>query len=402
MNTSIKIVLDSRPMSNNLYTVYLRIIKDRKRKNIALGLKCRKEHFENEHFLKGHPDYKVENNLLISFKARANKIIRDFQSEGKNFSLQDFEKKFRGKSDIKDCKIADFYDEIIEEFERAGRMGYAKAFKDTKISFLKFTGKKIVFSEISPLLIEKYEVSLREKGSENGGISFKMRHLRALFNIAINRKVMSRDNYPFKEYKISKIKAENNKIALAIEDFKKIKDVDLSKHPTLTEAYNYFMFSIYTRGMNFADMAKLKWSDIANNRIYYKRSKTKHSFNIEVNEKIQEILDFYKSQNRNSGYVFPILLKDDLTPKQIANRRHKVLSRYNVKLKKLAELAGVERNISSYVARHSFATMLKYLGTSVEKISEMMGHSDVQITMTYLKDFENAELDKEITKLIEL
>ncbi|REC75819.1 site-specific integrase [Chryseobacterium elymi] len=402
MNTSIKIVLDSRPMSNNLYTVYLRIIKDRKRKNIALGLKCRKEHFENEQFLKGHPDYKVENDLLISFKARANKIIRDFQNEAKNFSLDEFEKKFKGKSDIKNCKVSDFYDEIIEEFERSGRMGYAKAFKDTKISFLKFTGNKIVFSDITTVLIEKYEVNLREKGNESGGISFKMRHLRALFNMAINRKVMSKENYPFREYKISKLKAGNNKIALSIEDFKKIKNVDLSKFPHLHEAYNYFMFSVYTRGMNFADMAKLKWSDITNNRIYYKRSKTGHSFNIEINEGIQEILDIYKSLNRESGYVFPILLKDDLTPKQIADRKHKVLARYNAKLKKIVELAEVDRSITSYVARHSFATILKNLGTSVERISEMMGHGNIQITMSYLKDFENEELDKENRKLLNL
>lgn len=402
MNASIKIVLDSKPMSNNLYSVYLRIIKDRKRKNIALGLKCKKIHFENEQFLKGHENYKTENKILLNFKARAEKIIRDFQLDGINFTLEEFENKFKGKPEISDYRVSEFYDEIIDELERSGRMSYAKSFKDTRTSFLKFTGKNIMFKDVTPILIEKYEVYLRENNNQNGGISFKMRHLRALFNIAIKRKVMNKNNYPFNDYKVSKLKPESNKRALSVDEFKKIKEVDLSNHPELIDTYHYFMFSVYTRGMNFADMAKLKWSDIANGRIYYKRSKTKHSFNIEINEKIEEILDYYKSQNRPSEYVFPILLKDDLTPKQIAYRKHKVLSQFNKKLKEIASLAGVEKNITSYVARHSFATILKNLGTSVEKISEMMGHGNVQITMSYLKEFENDDLDKENRKLLDL
>lgn len=402
MNTSIKFILDSRPMSNNLYTVYLRIIKDRKRKNIALGLKCKKEHFENEQFLKGHPDYKVENNLLISFKVRANKIIRDFQNEDKNFDLDEFEYKFKNRTMEQNVLVAGFFDEIIDELTRSGRIGNAKAYKDTKDSFVSFGGKKLRLRDITPVLLEKYEVSLRERGNGNGGISFKMRHLRALVNKAIKRKLITKENYPFETYKVSKLKSVNNKKALSIEEFKKLRDVDLSKSPHLLEAYNYFMFSIYARGMNFIDIMKLKWTDIQDGRIYYVRSKTKASFSIEINPTMQEIIDLYKAQGRNSQYVFPILLKDDLTPVQIANRKHKVLSRYNSKLKEIGKLAGIEKSVTSYVARHSFATILKYLGTSVSKISEMMGHSDVQITMTYLKDFENEDLDQEINKLIEL
>lgn len=402
MNTSIKIVLDSRPLSNNLYTVYLRIIKDRKRKNIALGLKCRKEHFENEQFLKGHPDYKVENNVLINFKARANKIIRDFQNEGKNFGLDEFEYKFKNKTTEQNILVTGFFDEIIDELTRSGRIGNAKAYKDTRDSFVSFGGKKLRLRDITPVLLEKYEVSLRERGNGNGGISFKMRHLRALVNKAIKRKLITKEHYSFETYKVSKLKAVNNKKALSIEEFKKLRDVDLSKSPYLLEAYNYFMFSIYARGINFVDMMKLKWSDIQDGRIYYVRSKTKASFNIEIIQPMQDIIDFYKAQKRNSQYVFPILLQDDLTPIQIANRKHKVLSRYNSKLKEVGKLAEIDKPLSSYVARHSFATILKYSGTSVSKISEMMGHSDVQITMTYLKDFENEDLDKEMTKLVEL
>lgn len=402
MNTSVKFILDSKPLSNNLHTVYLRVIKNRNRKNIAIGIKCKKEHFQNEQFIKGHSNYKTENNLLVNLKARAEKIIRDFQIDGVNFSLVEFENKFRGKPEISNYKVSDFYDEIIDEYERSGRMSYAKSFKDTKKSFLKFAGNKILFKQINPILIEKYEVYLRENNNQNGGIAFKMRHLRRLMNIAITRKIMPKENYPFEVYKVSKIKSESNKRALSVDEFKKIKNVDLSKNLELLEAHNYFMFSVYTRGMNFADMANLKWENVFNDRITYKRSKTKHRFNIEISDEVQAILNYYKSQNRNSEFVFPILLKNDMTPKQIANRKHKVLQRYNKKLKEVAKIAGVEQVLTSYVARHSFATILKYLGTSVEKISEMMGHSNVEITKNYLKDFGDEILDLESRKLLDI
>ena len=151
--------------------------------------------------------------------------------------------------------------------------------------------------------------------------------------------------------------------------------------------------------MNFADLMLLKWTDIVAGRIHYTRSKTKGKFSIEITDELQELLDIFKAQNRNTKYVFPILLHNDLTPKQIVERKHKVLARVNRKLKELAKLAGVEEHITSYVARHSFATILKKMGTSVEAISELMGHSDVQITMTYLKEFDTDFLDQESRKL---
>ncbi len=402
MNASIKIVLEDKPLSNGNHRIYLRIIKDRKRKNISLGLECKKDDFENESFQKRHPNYKTENNFLISLKSRANQIIRDFQLEDTNFTLEEFENKFRKIDPNQKLLVIDFFNEIIDELTNAGRIGSAVAYKDTKVSLIKFTGKKITFKGITPTLLEKYEAYLRSKGNENGGIAFKMRHLRALINIAIKRGLVHKDCYPFDNYKVAKLKLIKNKRALTIEEFQRIKNVELSENPYLLEAFHYFMFSIYARGMNFVDMMKLKWSDIQNGRIHYIRSKTKGNFNIEINEAMQGIIDYYKNQNRNSQYVFPILLKDDLTPTQIANRKHKVLSRYNSKLKEIGKLANIDKKLSSYVARHSFATILKYLGTSVDKISEMMGHSDIQITMTYLKEFDNETLDQENRKLLEL
>lgn len=401
IKATVKIMLDGKPLSNGNYAVYLRIIKDRKQKKISLGLQSQSKNFVNEVFTKQHPNHQVENEILLKLKSRALEIIRGFQVNNQDFTLSEFETLFRGVKKSNE-KIMVFFDEIIDEMIRAGRIGNAQAYKDTRDSLVKFSGKNTLFKEITTTFLEKYEVFLRENGNKNGGISFKMRELRAVFNKAIKRKIISKEMYPFEEYKISKLKTESIKIALSLEEFKKIKNIDLSKHPHLIEAHNYFMFSVYARGMNFKDMMTLKWSDIQNGRIYYVRSKTKGKLNFEIITPLRLLLDYYRAQNRPTDFVFPILLSDDLTPLQISNRHHKVLRRYNTKLKEISQLAGINKKPTSYVARHSFATILKMSGTPIEKISEMMGHGDVSITMTYLKEFSNEDLDKENRKFIDL
>jgi len=402
IRATIKLVLDGKPMSNGKHAVYLRILKNRKRKAIGLGLYCKQDHFVNESFTKNHPSHQIENEMLLKFKSRALEIIREFKVKQIDFTLDEFDKTFRGLKKDQEINVINFFDEIINEMNRAGRISNAQAYLSTRNSIIKFRGKKIVFKDITSTFLEKYEVFLREYGNQNGGIAFKMRELRAVFNKARKRKVIPKEPYPFEEYKISKLKSSTSKRALSIEEFRKIRDVDLSNHPHLIEPHHYFMFSIYARGINFKDMMHLKWSDIQNNRIHYTRAKTKGRFNLEIIDKAQDILDYYKAQNRATNYVFPILLYENLTPMQVHYRKQKVLRRYNLRLKEVAKLASVETRLTSYIARHSFATILKMSGTPIEKISEMMGHADVSITMSYLKEFSNEDLDIENRKFMDI
>tara|TARA_R110002111_G_scaffold262856_1_gene341863 strand:- start:4653 stop:5864 length:1212 start_codon:yes stop_codon:yes gene_type:complete len=402
IRATIKLMLDGKPMANGQHAVYMRILKDRKQKKISLGLYCNKEHFINESFTKHHLSYQTENQMLLKLKARALEIIRVFKLNQQDFNLNEFEEEFRTTKREKEVSVMDFFDEIIDEKIRAGNISTADTYKDTKDSLIKFKGKSIKFSSITVEFLEKYELFLRERGSKGGGVKFKMRTLKALYNKARKRKLIPKEPYPFEDYKFSKYKSETRKIALTVGEFKKIKNLDISEHPLLLEAYNYFMFSVYCRGMNFHDMMLLKWSNIEGNRIYYTRSKTKRQINLEIIKPVQKTLDYYKKQNRPTDYVFPILLSENLTPQQIANRKHKVLRRYNSRLKEIAKLVGINKKPTSYAARHSFATILKLSGTPIEKICEMMGHGDVSITIAYLKEFSNEDLDKENRKFLDL
>jgi len=394
-----KILIRNKATSEGKLPLVLRITANRKVKTIQLDLvnPATKWNKAKGRFLNN----KAGNLWLEKLEKRITDIILESKVNGNSLSLEEFERLFKGESRLTTNAI-EFFNMLQKEQENSYKMSNAKAYKDTIKALKDFGGETILFEEITPDYLYKWEVFLRSKRNSNGGIAFKMRELRAMINKAIERRIIDVSSYPFKEYKISKLKLNPQKRALSQEEFNRFKEVDLSNYPPLKEAHDYFMFSFYTRGMNFIDMMLLKKSNINNNRIYYKRSKTGKSFNIEVLEPVKKILDKYEQNLLESPYVFPILLKENMTPRQIQNRRHKVLSRYNRKLKDIGELADIKGVITSYVARHTFATLLKRNQVSVEVISEMMGHHSPEITMTYLKEFDNEVLDKEAIKLLDI
>ena len=329
-------------------------------------------------------------------------IIDDFEANKINFSLIDFENKFIGKTK-EHVLVFEFFDEVIKDEIKSGKTGNARVYKDTKNSVLKFSkNPHLRFNDITVIFLEKYEVYLRSNNNNDGGIAVKMRQLRALYNDALNRGIASEEFYPFKKYKISKLKGKATKRALTRDEVKKILNVNMLEYPHLQNSFNYFVFSYYCRGMNFIDLMKLKWSNILGENIYYTRSKTNKQFVIKILEPVNKVLIYYKALQNNSNYVFPLIVNSNMTPTQLENRKAKTLKKFNKDLKELAKIAGVENNLTSYVIRHSYATNMKFLGVSSDIISQSMGHSNVEITQAYLKEFENETLDNENEKLLNL
>lgn len=401
-NTSIKIVIQNKANNEGLYPIALRITKNRKKKEIGLGFRCQLDEFENERFTKKHKLHKKRNLILSEQVLKALSIIDNFEANKINFSLVEFENKFIGKTKD-DVLVFDFFDEIIEEKVKSGKTGNARVYTDTRNSLLKYANtKNLRFHDVSVTFLEKYEVYLRENNNNDGGIAVKMRQLRALYNDALNRGIVKEEFYPFKKYKISKLKGKATKRALTIDEVKKFLKIDISKYPYLQNSFNYFIFSYYCRGMNFIDLMKLKWSNIQGENIFYTRSKTNKQFVIKILEPVKNVLTYYRGRQSNSPYVFPIVVNQNMSPIQLENRKLKTLKKFNKDLKELAKIAGIESNVTSYVIRHSYATNMKFLGVSSDIISQSMGHSNVEITQSYLKEFENDILDNENEKLLEL
>ena len=400
---SIKILLRNKPNKEGQFPIILKITKNRKPKVITLGMACLLKDWDksNSQFKKSEKNHIQRNRVLLKFKEKALQIIDGFNLEGIDFTLNQFEAKFRGKKDH-NVSVSDFWTEKINDLNKAGRTGNARAFRDVYNSFFKFhKNKNLVFREITPTLLDKYETYLRGNKNTDGGIGVKMREIRALFNDAIKKGVVDEKYYPFKAYKVSKLKGQSIKKALTREEVRKMENIDTSQYPHLTDAKNYFIFSYYMGGVNFTDMLKLKWENVQEDRILYIRSKTKGKFSVKMLEPVKQITAYYKAQNRPTGYVFPILLKENLTPIQIENRKLKTLKKFNKDLKEIAKIQGVNQKVTSYVIRHSYATNLRHAGVSPDKIGVTMGHKDVSVTMAYLKEFDNDTIDNTMERLLE-
>ncbi|WP_395061788.1 tyrosine-type recombinase/integrase [Flavobacterium sp.] len=401
---TIKITQRTKALSNGEYPIFLRATKDRKSKFISLKLSCEISQWNEikSEFRKSYTNYKQINAALIDIRNRAESIITDYLSKGEDITLDEFEALFLNFKLDKKISVNEFWTEHISDLNKSGRTGNARFFKDSKNSFFKFLGNKtIYFKDITPLLLDKYEVFLRSNSNSDSGIAVKMRAIRALYNDAIKKGSASKEYYPFIIYKVSKLKGTTNKRALSIENVHKIINLNLAEYPHLINTRNYFVFSYYTRGMNFNDMMKLTWDNIVEDKITYVRGKTKGRFVIKILEPITEILSYYKNQKRATKYVFPIILRIDSTPMQLENRKEKTLKKFNKDLKLLATICGIEDKITSYVARHSFATNLKQSGVATDLISEAMGHQNVSITQAYLKELENDVIDDAMEVLLQ-
>jgi integrase/recombinase XerD len=180
-------------------------------------------------------------------------------------------------------------------------------------------------------------------------------------------------------------------------DMDKVKRFPFDEYPHLADTVRVFLFSYYSGGMNFADIARLKPTDMTKDgRIVYKRQKTKRKgrdaeLSFKVSEPVAAILDAF---NGNGGpYLFPFLGPEHVTDKQRKTRIDKCLKRVNRELKEVAEVLGLDANLTTYVARHTFATTLNWKDVSVEVISQRMGHKSIATTRAYLKRLPNKVLD---------
>lgn len=286
----------------------------------------------------------------------------------------------------------------------AGKVSNARIHTESMKSLNKYHGSEhLRFENVTVGFLNSYESFLRHRGGTDGGISVRMRCICKVFNQAIDQDMVGQDAYPFKKYKISKFKGRSLKSALCIEEVRRIENLVISKDEVaLTNFRDYFIFSFYARGMNFADMTVLKWSDIQGEHIHYIRAKTKGRFAIKILPPVKRILERFWDNRLDTPYVFPMLLRDGLTPLQLEYRKKKVLQQYNKGLKELALMAGINKKLTSYVARHSFATCLKFKGVSTDVISESLRHRDIKVTQTYLKEFGSEVLDEASALLLDV
>lgn len=405
MNTSIKVLLySSKTLSNGEHPILLRVIKDRKPKYISVGYSCTDDLWDSKENLpkSKHPNFKEIKILIAKKKLDAERLILNLDNENKNLSAHEIKGKLK-KMHVNNPFVLSYFDNVIDRFIQNGQIKNSEVYKDTKRNLVYYIGlKKLHFSDIDIPFLNHFEEYLKRNGKGDNTIYIYLRTLRALINKAIKEEVCSEKYYPFKNFSLSKYsKIKTDKRAIEKSDIEKIQKLNLTKRDNLIDAKNIFLFSFYCRGMNFIDIALLKWKDIRNGRLFYRRAKTNEPFNLSLLKPALDILKYYEpvTYYGPQSYVFPIFSDRHNTPQALYNRKVKMLRKINADLKSIAELIDLKIELTTYVARHSYATILKKSGISTSIISEAMGHDSEKTTQIYLDSFGNNVLD-EASKVI--
>lgn len=313
-----------------------------------------------------------------------NAIIVELESNGNRFTADDVVRIFQETAD--GHIFFGFMDDVISQLKRLGKVRTAETYTSTLHSFMRFrNGDDIMLEEISSDLMMEYEAFLKLHGVTMNTISFYNRILRAVYNRAVE-KGLTAQCYPFKHVYTGIDKTV--KRAVTLKAIRCIKELDLSLKPSLDFARDMFLFSFYTRGMSFIDMAYLKKSDLHNGVLSYRRRKTGQRMFIRWESCMQEILDKYPVNE--TGYLLPIIKTPDGERKQYRNMQRLV----NNKLKEISTMAGLQMNLTMYVSRHSWASIARSQNIPLSVISEGMGHDSENTTQIYLASLDNSMIDK--------
>lgn len=399
------ICFKSKVLANGEHPIVLRITENKKRVTKSLGISVKAQHWD---FSREEPKPKCPNrDLIISIIL---KVKSEYQSKILEKIAHDEEFTATSlineeKEEIKAKTVEEFYTSLIEELKERGQIGTSYAYKGSYRVLKQFNKKKklnFTFSYIDVSFCKKFEDWLRAKGNKDTTISFQLRTLRATFNRAIEAKIVAKDKNPFTEYKLSHLNTKTMKRALSKSDIIKIIQTDCSTSTPIRQlAQDLFAFSYLCGGISFIDIANLTPRNIIDNRLIYQRQKTHGGINLQLSDEAKRIISKYSDYQLSAGYLFPILHhKRHITPMQKMNRTHKICHDINQELRTFGKELNITTDVTTYVARHSFATVLKKSGVNIGIISQALGHQDIKTTQIYLSKFDNEQVDEAMKNLL--
>lgn len=311
-------------------------------------------------------------------------LLRNLVEKAQTYSSDDVVIAFEEFAQSHSFKL--FMESIIDRLKQLNRERTAETYTSALNSFMRFrSGKDVMFEEITSDLMMEYEAWLMYAGFTKNTVSFYNRILRAAYNRAVEKELVTQC-YPFKHVYTGIDKTV--KRAITLKDIRRIKELDLSFKQSLDFARDMFLFSFYTRGMSFVDMAYLKKSNLQDDLLTYQRRKTKRIMRVKWLKHMQCIINKYR--NNDSEYLLPIIKRNAEERQQYRN----ALRLVNNKLKVIAKMAGLHAKLTMYTSRHSWASIARDQNIPLSVISDSMGHESESTTLIYLATIDTSKVDK--------
>lgn len=396
MITSVKLMLNkSRILNNGSYPLVFQVIHNRRKKLLYTGYRVKEEVFDE---LEG----KIMNGVGSTFTAtevvkmnrelrkmrnRIDTRIRQLERTREEFTVEDILAQSAFGTGKPQFYLLRYINAQIERKQELKKVGMAAAYKSTRSSLAKFISRPDVrMSEVDSAFVRRYEDFLYSNGSSGNTVSYYLRNLRSLYNQAVTDGYHPRGEYPFA--KAQTRPAKTVKRALSRTDMQNLADLNLENEPELEFTRDLYLFSFYAQGMAFVDIVLLKKTDICNGVLTYSRHKSKQLIRIVVTPQMQGVIDKYNTENE---YLFPIISGEYASGYQ---KYRLALGRINRHLKKIAVVADIKVPLTTYTARHTWATLARDYGAPISVISAGLGHTSEEMTRVYLKDFDVSMLNQ--------
>jgi integrase len=399
------ILYTSKTLSSGEHPIMIRLTLKGKRKYIGLGVNCKASYWDEINNLpsKKHPQQKELVILINDLVNKLNKKIYVAENSNTPLNLEELANTIIYVDSAPTQQLSVFIDQLCEKLRDDGKNETCKIFRSTKNAWLSFFKKDCFsFDDINSNSIHDFEQSAVKRGNMPSTIFLYLRTLKTVINTAKRENICGPEYDPFQNYSFAKFRRiKTRKRAISREDFRKIEEIELDEKSRLFHSRNYFIFSFYAGGINFVDLAQLKWVNIEKNQLFYTRKKTNELINIPLVSQAMKILETYKkySNCKKEDYIFPILNQTHATSLSISNRLNKVNHQVNQDLQEIGGTLKLDVKLTTYVARHTFATVLKKEGISVSIIGQALGHEDEKTTRIYLDSFGSDIMQQAFEKL---
>ena len=400
MQATTAIILDKRrPLKDGSFPVKLRITYNRKYRRYKTDLSLLEKEFDKVMGKSPRGIFKDYRLMLNKIEEQAVYIIDHLES----FSFDAFEKKFINK-DRNTLDIFEIFKIKMDELQSEQRLGTLETYQCSLNSLKEFhASSSLLINEVSIKFLHDYEKWMISRGRSLTTVGIYLRNLRAIFNLAIEENQISDVISPFGKKKYQIPAPKNVKKALSIDEIKRLYQYKTEPGSLEQKYRDLWFFSYLCNGMNMKDICLLQHKNIQDNHIYFYRRKTINSvrdsepIDVTLIAEAQAILQRWgTSENSPEDFVFPFVTHD-MNPQKVDATIKQVTKMTNKYIRRIAGKVGIDKPISTYWARHSFATILMRANVGTEFISKQLGHTSLKTTANYLGSFED-DAKREITK----
>lgn len=366
--------------------IHFRMIKHRRIRYITSGIMLEQQYWSDiKNAIKpSHPNSTRFNSFLTNKLAELQDQIYEYETKEKSLNTAALKHKIMGKDPV---DFMAFADEVLAKYLSAGQIGTHDKNKSIIKKLTTYqNGKRLDFQDITVRFLVKYEKCLREKiGNHPNTINNSMKFFRKVYNQAVRQELIEPRKNPFDSYEMKNHKT--SKAYLTEKELELFEKADLPDTPKIDIHKDMFVFACYAAGLRVSDVLRLEWKSFDGVYLHVHIKKTGSQISIKCPTKVLEIIEYYKKEKKSDRFIFPIL-PDDLDFKDLAFTDRKISTAtalINKNLKIIAKKAKINKNISFHVSRHTWATRALTKGMTIDKVSRLMGHSNIKETQVYAK-----------------